>query len=244
MSPGLRAAVNLPWAAAGAVAALPAGTVLRGRVYRLCVPAGACEQAACLACAAPLPAWPAVRCWSCARWLGVPAAIELTAAAVTGLLFARFGLRPDVAAFAYLGVVAVALAQIDASVQRLPDSLTLPAYPALILLLGLAAAGSHDGAPLLRALLGGLALGAGYLLLGLASGGQLGGGDVKLAGLIGIALGWLGWRVLVAGAGLGFVLAALTGVALLAAGRISRRTMVSFGPFMLGGALLAVLASG
>ncbi len=236
--------MSLAWAATGAVAALPAATVLRGRVYRLSVPSGACEQAACLACAAPLPARPALRCVACGTWFGVPAGIELTAAAITGLLFARFGTGPDLAAFAYVGVLAVALAQIDAAVQRLPDSLTLPAYPALILLLGLAAVASHDGAPLLRALAGGLALGTGYLLLGLASGGQLGGGDIKLAGLAGIALGWLGWRTLVMGATLGFVLAAGTGLVLLAAGRISRQGMISFGPFMLGGALLAVLASG
>ena len=141
-------------------------------------------------------------------------------------------------------MLAIALAQIDAAVQRLPDTLTLPVYPALILLLGLAAAATRDGAPLLLALAGGLALSAGYLLLGLASGGQLGGGDIKLAGLVGIALGWLGWRAVVMGACLGFVLAAGAGLVLLAAGRISRESMISFGPFMLGGALLAVLASG
>ncbi len=236
--------MSLIWAATGAVAALPAATVLRGPVYRLSVPASASEQAACLACSAPLPAGPALRCGACGSWFGVPAAIELTAAAITGLLFARFGTSPDLAAFAYFGVLAIALAQIDAAVQRLPDTLTLPAYPALILLLGLAAAATHDGAPLLLALAGGLALSAGYLLLGLASGGQLGGGDIKLAGLVGIALGWLGWRALIMGACLGFVLAAGAGLVLLAAGRISRRSMISFGPFMLGGALLAVLASG
>ena len=236
--------MSLAWAAVGAVAALPAATVLRGRVYQLSVPAGACERAACADCAAPLSPRPALRCWSCGSWFGAPAAIELTAAAVTGLLFARFGAVPEVAAFAYLGVLAVALAQVDAVVQRLPDSLTLPAYPALIALLGVAAIVSHDGAALLRALLGGLALGGGYLLLGLASRWQLGGGDIKLAGLVGLALGWLGWRTLITGASLGFVLAAAVSLILLAAGRVSRQTMISFGPFMLGGALLAVMATG
>ena len=181
--------MNVAWPAAGAVAALPAATVVRGRVYRLSVPGGACERAACLACAAPLPGLPALRCWSCGTWLGVPAAIELTAAAVTALLFARFGTAPALAAFAYLGVIAVALAQVDGAVRRLPDSLTLPACPALIVLLGLAAAAGQDGGALLRALLGGRALSGGFLLLGLASGGQVGGGQVggggiKLAGLV------------------------------------------------------------
>ena len=81
--------MSLIWAATGAVSALPAATVLRGPVYRLSVPASASEQAACLACSAPLPAGPALRCGACGSWFGVPAAIEATAAAITGLLFAR-----------------------------------------------------------------------------------------------------------------------------------------------------------
>ncbi len=97
---------------------------------------------------------------------------------------------------------------------------------------------------MIRALLGGLALSAWYLLLGLASAGQLGGGDIKLAGLVGLALGWLGWQTLIAGASFGFVLAAVAGLALLATRRISWRAKISFGPYILAGALLAVLATG
>jgi leader peptidase (prepilin peptidase)/N-methyltransferase len=84
-----------------------------------------------------------------------------------------------------------------------PDRLTLPTYPALIVLLGLAAVFDSNRAAAVRAILGGLVLGAGYLLLALASAGQLGGGDIKLAGLVGLALGWLGWQPLIAGASLG-----------------------------------------
>jgi leader peptidase (prepilin peptidase)/N-methyltransferase len=119
----------------------------------------------------------------------------------------------------------------------------LPAYPALIILLGLAAVPGGTWGAFVRALLGGLALGAAYLLLGLLSSGQLGGGDIKLAGLLGLVLGWLGWRTLIAGASLGFVMAAAVSLALLAGRRISRKSLISFGPYMLSGALLAVLAS-
>jgi len=236
--------MNLSWAATGAVAALPAGTVLRGQVFRLSVRGGEPEEAACRTCAGPIPPPPALRCWLCGSWFGVPVVIELVAAAVTALLFARFGTQPGVAAFAYLGVVGVALTEIDLAVQRLPDRLTLLTYPALIVLLGLAAVSDDSGVALSRALLGGLAVGAGYLLLGLASAGQLGGGDIKLAGLVGLALGWLGWQTLIEGASLGFVLAAIAGLALLATRRISLRARISFGPFILAGALLAVLVSG
>jgi leader peptidase (prepilin peptidase) / N-methyltransferase len=236
--------MSLCWAATGAVAALPAGTVLREQVFRLSVRGGEPEEAACRMCAGPIPALPAVRCWLCGSWFGVPVVIELLAAVVTGLLFIRLGTQPAVAAFAYLGVIAVALTEIDLAVQRLPDRLTLPTYPAVMVLLGGAAVFDDNGAAAIRAILSGLVLGTGYLLLGLASSGQLGGGDIKLAGLVGLALGWLGWRPLIAGASLGFVLAAIAGLALLATRRISLRAKISFGPYMLAGALLAVLASG
>jgi leader peptidase (prepilin peptidase)/N-methyltransferase len=110
-------------------------------------------------------------------------------------------------------------------------------------LLAVAAAAGDDWAALLRAVLGGLALLAAYGGLALASGGQVGGGDVKVAGLIGLVLGWLGWRTLITGACAGFLLAAAAGVALLAARRMSGHSRISFGPFLLGGALLATLAT-
>jgi leader peptidase (prepilin peptidase)/N-methyltransferase len=47
-----------------------------------------------------------------------------------------------------------------------------------------------------------------------------------------------------AGASLGFLLSAVVSLALLAARRITLRSAISFGPFLLGGTLLAVLASG
>jgi len=237
------------WVASGGAAGLAAGTILRGHVAMLSVRSGEPDEVCCRECAAPLPGTPALpgppalHCRHCGSWIGAPAAIELAAAAVVALLFARFGFQPAVGAFAFLGVLGVALAQIDVAVQRLPDRLTLAGYPALIALLALAAAATGAWQDLARALLGGLVLGAAYLLLGLLSGGQLGGGDIKLAGLIGLLLGWAGWSVLLTGAGLGFILAAAVGLALLATRRIARRSMISFGPYMLAGALLVILST-
>ncbi|HXP19688.1 MAG TPA: A24 family peptidase [Streptosporangiaceae bacterium] len=236
--------MNLVWAAAGAIAGLPAGTVLRGPVFRLSVPSGEPERSACQNCAAPVPAWIALRCRYCGSEFGPLVALELVTAAVLALLLARFGDQPEFGAFALLGVVGVALAVIDAAVQRLPDLLTLPAYPAIAILLGAAAITEHDTGALARALLGSLALAGGYLLLALLRAGQLGGGDIKLALLVGLALGWLGWGTLFIGASLGFVLAAVVGLALLARRRVTLQSAISFGPYLLGGALLAILASG
>src|ERR1022692_1649645 len=236
--------MNLIWATAGARTGLPAGTCLRGPVFRLSVRSGESERSACPRCAAPVHRWPVLRCEHCGGWFGTPCGLELATAAVLASLLGRFGGQPEFAAFALLGALGVGLATIDVAVQRLPDPLTLPAYPALIALLGAAALADHDGSALVRALLGGLAMAGGYLLLGLIAAGQIGGGDVKLAGLVGLTLGWLGWRTLFIGAFLGFVLAAIVGLALLAGRRVTMHSMITFGPYLLTGALVAILISG
>jgi leader peptidase (prepilin peptidase) / N-methyltransferase len=236
--------MNLQWAAAGAVAGLLAGAALRGTVFQLSAAGGEPAGRTCLRCGISVGGWLAVQCGHCGGSLGAPLALELTTAAVLALLLGRFGGQPDMAAFGFLGALGVALAAIDVAVQRLPDPLTLPAYPILIALLAAAAIAGHDAAALVRALLGGLALSGSYLLLALARPGQLGGGDIKLAGLAGLALGWLGWSTLITGAALGFVLAAIVGLVLLAARRVRLDSAISFGPFLLGGALLAALMRG
>jgi leader peptidase (prepilin peptidase)/N-methyltransferase len=232
------------WAAGGAVAGLPLGTALRGPVFRLSVPSGAPDRKTCPACAAQVPHWQPGRCAHCGGSLGTPMVLELATAVVLALLLGRFGGQPDLVAFGFLGTLGVALAAIDIKVQRLPDRLTLPAFPVLIILLAAAAAVSGDNGQLVRALLGGAVMAAGYLVLALLRPGQLGGGDIKLAGLAGLVLAWLGWRTLLIGASLGFVLSALASLALLGARRITLRSAISFGPFLLGGALLAILATG
>ena len=236
--------MDVMWAAGGAVIGLPAGTTLRNPVFRLSVPSGEPDRTACPTCAAPVSRWPAIRCGPCGSSLGPPVALELATAAVLALLLGRFGGQPDMLAFGFLGVLGVALAAIDVAVQRLPDRLTLPALPVLTILLADAAVIGHDGHALARALLGGLALAASYLLLALLRPGQLGGGDIKLAALAGLTLGWLGWGPLLTGACLGFLLAAVVSLALLATRRIALHSVICFGPFLLGGALLAILASG
>jgi leader peptidase (prepilin peptidase) / N-methyltransferase len=236
--------MNLIWAVAGAVLGLLAGAAIRGTVFRFSVPAGDPERVACPRCSAPIRGRLAIRCGRCRTSLGTPLTLELSTAAVLALLLGRFGGQPDVLAFGFFGVLGVALAAIDIAVQRLPDLLTLPAYPILIMLLVGAAIAGHDFAALLRALLGGLALAGVFLVLALMRPGQVGGGDIKLAGVIGLALGWLGWPIVILGAALGFVLCAIASLALLAARRITLHGAISFGPFLVGGAIVAMLAGG
>ncbi|MFF0343856.1 prepilin peptidase [Kribbella sp. NPDC004875] len=235
--------MDIPTTVAVGIVGFTAGLFLRGTVFRLSVRPGEPDRTLCFRCTAPVGGRLAIRCAQCRSWYGVPLGLEVTTAAVLELLVWRFGGLPDAAPYIFIGVVGVALAAIDIAVQRLPNVLTLPMYPGLIALFGIAAV--VDGRPgqLARALLGGLVLGGCYFALAVLSRGRLGGGDVKLAGGLGIALGWLGWPTVLAGAALGFVIMGTVGVALVLARRVALQEAISFGPFMLGGALLAVLAS-
>lgn len=167
--------------------------------------------------------------------------VEAATAGLFVVMAVRFGYDAVLPAFLYLAAVGVALALIDIDVQRLPDALTLPSLgvAALLLLLG-GAVGNHPGA-LLRALVGAAALGAFYFLVWFAYPKGMGFGDVKLAPTLGAYLGWLGYGVLATGAFLGFVFGGLFGIGLILFKDGGRKTKVPFGPFMLAGALVAIL---
>jgi len=168
--------------------------------------------------------------------------VEAGTAVLFAVLALRFGVDAVLPAYLYLGAVGVALTLIDIDVKRLPDVLTLPSYPVAAVLLGLAALLGSDTGSFVRALLGGVVAFAFYFGLAFAYPAGMGFGDVKLSGVLGLYLGWLGWGVLVAGLFLGFLLGGVFGVLLMAAQRGGRKTKVPFGPFMLLGTLVAVLA--
>jgi len=190
----------------------------------------------------PDPAEPALgRRWA-APLTRRPALTAALAAAVVTALAWRIGARPELAAFAWFGTAATALAIIDAETKRLPDPLTLPSYPVGIALLGAAAPFTADGgARYLQAL---ICMGALWLLYAaqwFLLPGRLGFGDVKLAGICGLHLGWLGPGAVIVGAMAGHVIFLPYALALLVTGGAGRRTQLPYGPFMIAGALLAVL---
>ncbi|GAB3674075.1 hypothetical protein GCM10027597_10590 [Saccharopolyspora tripterygii] len=81
----------------------------------------------------------------------------------------------------------VLLSACDLRVHRIPDALTLPAYPVLTALLGLAA--WHRPEIALGSVAGLVLFGGTYLLVRLVAPRAMGGGDVKLAGVLGAAGG-------------------------------------------------------
>jgi len=187
---------------------------------------------------------PSGRCPACRARIGPPPlVVELVTAVLFSALAARVHPALVLAAACWLAAWAVALAWIDAAVQRLPDALTAPAYAGTVAFLLLAAAVSGHWRDLLRAVLGGLALAVAYLALVVISRSAVGLGDAKLAASLGTLTAWPGWPTLFAGAFAGFLLGAVYGAVLLVSRRAHRGQRIAFGPFMVAGAFLALLAS-
>ncbi len=170
--------------------------------------------------------------------------VEAGTAALFTVLALRIGTEPELPAYLYLGAVGVALAVIDIDVKRLPNAIVLPSYVVGVVLLATAALIDRELDDLLRAGLGMAALYAFYFLLALAYPAGMGFGDVKLAGVLGMYLGWLGWSEVVSGGFLGFLFGGVIGAGLMLAHRAGRKSKIPFGPYMLAGALVAILWGG
>lgn len=174
------------------------------------------------------------------RWL-----VALAVPAAWGVLTWRLGglagglLLP---APLLLAVVGAALTRIDLDVHRLPQGLTLPAVPALLGLLAMAALGTGQWWPLGRALLGAASTWLAYTLASSEPGGGMGAGDATVGGLLGLVLGFLdGWAVLL-GALAAFLLGGVAAGVGLMTGRLGPRSPMAFGPYLFLGGLVAALA--
>jgi leader peptidase (prepilin peptidase)/N-methyltransferase len=162
--------------------------------------------------------------------------------AVVGLLLGLgLGDEPILLCWLYLGVVGVILGYIDAQTRLLPTRIIGPSYAVVVVLIGLAAALDGETDDLIRAGLGWLAFGGFYFLLWVVYPRGLGYGDVRLSGLLGLALGYLGWGEVLVGMYAGFLLGGIIG-GVLALLKVVDRKRYPFGPFMLVGAVIGVLA--
>ena len=178
----------------------------------------------------------------------LPAWLLPVLAAVCAIVAAPFYLgHPPVVVLTYAAALlwGLVLAFIDLDVRRLPDWLTLPAYPVAAVLLALCSAATDDWPAFYRAAAcAGLAVVVFFLVALVSPGAEgLGLGDVKLAGTLGGLLGWWGWQPALYGLLTGFVLGGVAAAALLVSRRADRRSHLSFGPALIAGAYVwAVLA--
>lgn len=168
--------------------------------------------------------------------------VELGTAALFVAVSVWRGWQADLPAFLFLSAIAVALTLIDLDTRRLPDAIVLPSIGVTVVLLGVAAGVDGEWGALLRAVLAGAALFAFYFVLLVAKPGGMGFGDVKLAAVLGTYLGWVGWDALLVGGFSAFLLGGLYSVVLLLTGRAGRKSGIPFGPWMILGAAVGLVA--
>ncbi|HJS27002.1 MAG TPA: prepilin peptidase [Actinomycetota bacterium] len=239
----LRIAIALPLG-------LVFGSFLTVAVYRL--PAGESlvrPRSGCRSCGTPLRAvdnvplvsWLVLRgrCHHCGA--RIPAMYPLTELLCGGLFVAVALVYEEpwqaVLLAPFLGLL-VAISVIDLREYRIPNRLV---YPAVLVAAAFVVVGDLVGAPLSAsgAGIGLLAYGAGLLIVALIAPKGMGMGDVKLAGLIGLVLGAVDLPLVAVAAGAGILLGGVGAIVavLLGAGR---KTRIPYGPFMAGGAAIAV----
>jgi leader peptidase (prepilin peptidase)/N-methyltransferase len=206
----------------------------------------------CVACSAPIRTHDNIpvfsylvlrgRCRACgARIPARDAMLELGTAILFVLLAWRLPTAWPLPAYCVLAASLVAISAIDVEHMRIPTSLV---YATALLgapLLVLASAGTHRWSALLSALVGGAVAFGAFFALFFAVPKGIGFGDVRFAGLCGAFLGWIGYREVIAGFLISFVLAGVPAVVLLAMRKVQRRTQIPFGPFLAAGTVITVL---
>lgn len=173
------------------------------------------------------------------RLLGLRLAV--VGAAVGALVGWQVGWTPILVAWAYLTGVCLLLGYIDARTRLLPTQLISPSYVVIVLaVLGAGIFGGH-GDGVWHAFLGWVAMGGFYLLLWRVGPRGLGYGDVRLSGLLALCLGYLGWGQLATGLYSGFLIAGVSSLLLVLTRRVSMKTAIPFGPFMMLGTLVGLI---
>jgi leader peptidase (prepilin peptidase)/N-methyltransferase len=220
--------------------------------YRLAVPAGDPPHPACRRCgrvfALGLRGWAHLgsACPRCpTSWWALSGGVAVASAALT------WQLADQAASYAVLliGWIAIVhlgavLSLIDLQVMRLPTPLV--AGLAMIVAISTAATAMLSQLPgrIVTAVLAGAGVGGLYLLIAIVSPRMIGLGDVRLAAVLSTALGATGWLAVALGGVLPYILA-LPFAVTQRKRHDGSKVDLPFGPFLLAGAVLAmILTSG
>jgi len=173
----------------------------------------------------------------------LPVAVAISAA-LAGLLAWRVEPSRLMVGLVPLLPLCVLLAYVDWRVQRLPKA---PILVATAVGLGLLAAEwlwTRDTAAALGALAGLVVARSAFWLLWRMLPHAMGFGDVRLAALVGLVLGRLGWEQLAVGLWAGLAIFGVWGIgrAVAQRSRTAMREPLAYGPFMILGMLVGVLA--
>lgn len=194
----------------------------------------------------PVLSWLALggKCRYCRKPIPDHPIVELVTAILFGL--SAFVLAPD-SAFEWtrLGVwlvmltLLVAMAVYDARWLILPDKLMIPLIGVGLAWVVVSLVWTRQPQVAVGPLVAALTAGGGfYGLVAATKGRAMGGGDVKLAFAMGLMLGLQGTAVAML---LAFNVAALVGIGLLATRKRRRRDQIPFGPYLVGGTIVAFL---
>jgi leader peptidase (prepilin peptidase) / N-methyltransferase len=161
--------------------------------------------------------------------------------AAFGLLAARLGAVPVLAAYCALACGLVAASAVDLRIGLVPRSILYPTFAATAV--GLAAASAVDSHWRLLAdsAIGGAAAFGAFFALWWVFPRGIGFGDVRLAGVIGAALGWIGFGEIYVGFVAAFVVGTVVGLAVMAATGTGRKTRFAFGPWLSVGAAFGIM---
>ena len=211
--------------------------------YNLVIPRSACPS-----CGHPISAWENIpiiswlalrgRCSSCKAPISARyPAVEAITGILSGFAAWHFGFGPSACAAVLMVWALVALTFIDFDTQLLPDDITLP-----LLWLGLLFNTADTFTDLKSAVIGAV---AGYLSLWsvywmfklIMKKEGMGYGDFKLLAAIGA---WFGWMVLPLVILLSSLVGAVVGIFLMVLAKRGRNVPMPFGPYLAGGALVAL----
>jgi leader peptidase (prepilin peptidase)/N-methyltransferase len=187
---------------------------------------------------------PAVPYAAVAAWAPLLPTAVAVSASLAGMFASRVEPSRLMVALVPLLPLCVLLAYVDWRVQRLPKAPILVATAVGVGLLAAEWLWTRDTASALGAVAGLVIARSAFWLLWRMLPHAMGFGDVRLAALVGLALGRLGWEQLALGLWAGLAIFGVWGIGRAVAQR-SRRAMrepLAYGPFMILGMLVGVLA--
>ena len=165
--------------------------------------------------------------------------IEVLTALMSGLVAWHFGFSLLTLAALIFVWALIALAVIDLNTQLLPDDITLPLLW-LGILVNLNNGFTDINSSVMGAVVGYLSLWSIYWCFKLLTGKEgMGYGDFKLLAAIGA---WLGWTILPLVIIFSSLIGAVVGISLILKSKHDKNSTIPFGPYLAGGALVALFA--
>ncbi len=170
--------------------------------------------------------------------------LESTAAVLTGAGVGLSWPGPVLALVVWTGLLGVALGAVDLVHHRLPDALTLPAIPVTLLLVGITEIAAPATGSIITAMTVAVVLGGAFWALSALVPRAMGLGDVKLVPSLALMTGYVSVAAGVLAVVIAFVLGAVVGLLGMLSRRLSGRSAIPFGPFLVAGCWLVLVFPG